>query len=104
MRRRAGSKTREGEVREGWKAEEVIRGQYRVTRIMQTVVQWLKHLSPLMLCCYNGVSETGKGKRFLLTNGSASLSAQPNIIMASGEALVVGKQVDTVRRQKRGLN
>lgn len=46
---------------------------------MQTVMQWLKHLSWHMFCCYNGVPETGKRKRSLLTNGSGSPSTQPSI-------------------------
>jgi hypothetical protein len=62
--RRAGSKSREGEVREQWKSGWDVRGQYRVSRIMQTVMQWLKCLSWCLFCCYNGVPETGKGRLF----------------------------------------
>lgn len=98
--RRARSKSREGEVRELWKAGWDIRGQYRVSRIMQTVMQWLKRLSWCLFCCYNGVPETGKGKRFLLTNGSGSPGTQPGIMTASGESLMVG----TLGTQKRGLD
>lgn len=42
-------KSREGEMREQWKAGWDIRGQYRVSRIMQTVLQWSKRLSWHML-------------------------------------------------------